>query len=33
VQTVLEKAGVEFLAATEESGPGVRLTRGATGLF
>jgi transcriptional regulator with XRE-family HTH domain len=28
VQTVLEEAGVEFLAATEESGPGVRLKRG-----
>ena len=27
VQTVLEDAGVEFLAATEERGPGVRLKR------
>ena len=25
VQTALEEAGVEFLPATEESGPGVRL--------
>ena len=31
VQTVLEEAGVEFLPATEESGPGVRLKRGGRG--
>jgi transcriptional regulator with XRE-family HTH domain len=31
VQTVLEEAGVQFLPATEESGPGVRLTRSARG--
>lgn len=29
VQTVLEGAGVEFLAASQESGPGVRLRAGA----
>ena len=28
VQTALEEAGVEFLPATEESGPGVRLKPG-----
>ena len=29
VQTALEGAGIEFLAASQESGPGVRLTAGA----
>ena len=29
VQTVLENAGVEFLTASSESGPGVRLKAGA----